>query len=185
MQRHRQRTILRQRDRSLPSTVAPLPMRPLPKIHVSSCILGARSCWDALRGVAIRRRPERHAIRLTLRRSPRHHRRSGGGLHRRRDRRFRRSTFLSTTPPQYFDPTRTQRPSWRDKIMAVNLTGPMRLTSRGARCEAQGRGRIIVSSVGSPRQARRSPMRLRRRASFISHDAWPWRWRLRRWSWRR
>ena len=55
-----------------------------------------------------------------------------------------------------------------DKIMAVNLTGPMRLMKAVAPVmKAQGRGRIVnISSVaGWGRPARRSPMRCRRRAS--------------------
>ena len=57
-----------------------------------------------------------------------------------------------------------------DKIIAVNLTGPMRLIKAVAPVmKAQGRGRIVnISSVpGSGRPARRSPMRCRRRASSI------------------
>src|SRR3954462_11124611 len=83
-----------------------------------------------------------------------------------------------------------------DKIMAVNLTGPMRLTKAVAPVmKAQGRGRIVnIASVagvgaassisgpwrGSARRAPPSPMRCRRRASFISRAAWRWHWRPRR-----
>ena len=52
-----------------------------------------------------------------------------------------------------------------DKIMAVNLTGPMRLSKAVAPImKAQGRGRIVnISSVaGLGRRVRRSPMRCRR-----------------------
>ena len=53
-----------------------------------------------------------------------------------------------------------------DKIIAVNLTGPMRLIKAVAPVmKAQGSGRIVnIASVsrGSGRPARRSPMRCRR-----------------------
>jgi NAD(P)-dependent dehydrogenase (short-subunit alcohol dehydrogenase family) len=78
-----------------------------------------------------------------------------------------------------------------DKIMAVNLTGPMRLTKAVAPVmKAQGRGAASSTSrpwPGSGRRAPPSPMRCRRRASFTSPAAWRWRWRPRRSStaWRR
>ena len=56
-----------------------------------------------------------------------------------------------------------------DQIIAVNLTGPMRLTKAVAPVmKAQGRGRIvnIASVAGAGRPARRSPMRCQRRGSF-------------------
>ena len=53
-----------------------------------------------------------------------------------------------------------------DKIMAINLTGPMHLSKAVAPAmKAQGRGRIvnIASVAGSARPALPSPMRCRRR----------------------
>jgi len=70
-----------------------------------------------------------------------------------------------------------------DKIIAVNLTGPMRLIKAVAPVmKALGRGRIvnIAQWPGSGQWARPSRMQCRRRASSTSHAAWPWRWRRRR-----
>jgi 3-oxoacyl-[acyl-carrier protein] reductase len=78
-----------------------------------------------------------------------------------------------------------------DKIMAVNLTGPMRLIKAVAPImKAQGRGRIVnISSVAGlgPQGSSIAYTRYRRRASSTSRAAWPWHWRPRRWStaWRR
>jgi len=57
-----------------------------------------------------------------------------------------------------------------DKIIAINLTGPMRLMKAAAPVmKAQGRGRIVNISPGrgSGRPAPRLPMRCPRRASYI------------------
>ena len=72
-----------------------------------------------------------------------------------------------------------------DKIMAVNLTGPMRLTKAVAPVmKAQDGAASSISRRwrGSGRRVRPSPMRCRRPASFTSRAAWRWRWRPRRWS---